>query len=219
MNTYREDPFLQERLARYDRWIREGRIPYSSKVVPVREALDTQQWVLPTEQVLAFLQEARVFVLVDCDCRSHYQRCDHPVETCFLLDEAAEASLEQGLGRRVSLTEAESVLRQANQEGLVHLTIYNPQQQVYAVCSCCTCCCHDLQFLQVYGRDDMIAYSEYVAHTDWEGCIHCGVCVERCVFGARRRQVERIVYRAEACYGCGLCVTVCPTEATNLIRR
>ena len=46
------DPYLEERLRRYDRWVAQGRIPVSSRVVPVRESLSTQQWVLPTEQVL-----------------------------------------------------------------------------------------------------------------------------------------------------------------------
>ncbi len=47
-----QDPFLEERLARVDRWLREGKISFSSRVVPVGEALGAQQWVLPTEQVL-----------------------------------------------------------------------------------------------------------------------------------------------------------------------
>ena len=111
------------------------------------------------------------------------------------------------------------MLRHANERGLVHLTIYDPQQYVYAVCSCCSCCCHDLQFLKRYGRSDLIAQSEYVAQTDMEVCIHCGDCVERCVFDARIWRDGQIDYDVEACYGCGLCVTICPVEATTMERR
>ena len=42
------DADLEERLARYDEWIREGKVPTSSKVIPVRESLSVQQWVVPT---------------------------------------------------------------------------------------------------------------------------------------------------------------------------
>jgi Pyruvate/2-oxoacid:ferredoxin oxidoreductase delta subunit len=214
-----KDPYLERRLARYDEWVREGRIPFSSKVIPVRESLTTQQWVLPTQQVVEFLRNARSFALTDCVCRSHYRRCDNPLEVCFLINDAADAYVAAGKARSVSLEEAMQVLRHANEKGLVHLTVYNPDQYVYAVCSCCSCCCHDLQFLKLYGRSDLIAYSEYIARTDMEQCNHCGDCVQRCVFEARVWQDGQMSYNSDACYGCGLCVTVCPVDATVMQRR
>ena len=214
-----KDPYLEKRLARYDKWVREGKVPFSSKVIPVRESLATQQWVMPTEQVIEFLRNARSFALINCECRSHYRRCDNPLEVCFLINDAADRYLAEGIGRFVSLEEAVRVLRQANERGLVHLTIYNPKQYVYAVCSCCPCCCHDLQFLSMYGRSDLIAHSEYVAQTDMEACTHCGDCIDRCIFEARVWQDGRMSYNADACYGCGLCVTVCSVDATAMRRR
>lgn len=213
------DAYLEERLARYDAWLREGRICFSSRVIPVREALDVKQWVLPTEQVIEFLRSSRSFALTRCECRSHFQLCDNPLEVCFLLDDAADQAVADRTARRVSLDEAVRALHQANERGLVHLTIYEPEHTVYAVCSCCSCCCHDLQFLQTYGRSDLIARSEYVARTDMEACTQCGTCAERCVFAARVWQDGRLGYDVAACYGCGLCVTVCPVGATVLKPR
>jgi ferredoxin len=213
------DAYLEDRLTQYDAWLREGRIPFSSKVIPVHEALDVKQWVLSTEQVIEFLRSARSYALTACTCRSHYQRCDNPLEVCFLLDDAADQAVADHTARHVSLEEAMRVLRQANERGLVHLTIYQPEHTVYAVCSCCSCCCHDLQFLQIYGRSHLIARSEYIAQTDVEACTQCGACVERCAFGARRWQEGCLSYDAGACYGCGLCVTVCPAGATSLKSR
>lgn len=215
----RSDAYLEKRLAQYDGWLQAGRIPFSSKVVPVGEALDARQWVLPTEQVIEFLRSARSYALTPCACRSRYQRCDNPLEVCFLLDDAADQSVDDGTARHVSLEEATVVLRQANEHGLVHLTIYEPEHRVGAVCSCCSCCCHDLQFLRVYGRSDLVAHSEYVAQTDVETCTQCGACVERCVFGARVWQEDRLIFDAGACHGCGLCVTDCPAGATVLALR
>ncbi|MDY6966622.1 MAG: hypothetical protein SVM80_11780 [Halobacteriota archaeon] len=177
-----EDTYLEKRLARYDRWVKEGKIPYSSKVIPVGEPLETKQWVLPTEQVIEFLRNARSFALTNCVCRSHYQRCDNPLGVCFFLNDAADRYMAKGIGRYISLNEAVSILRQANEKGLVHLTVYNPEQYVYTVCSCCSCCCHDIQFLKLYGRSDLITHSEYIAETDMDACNHCGDCIERCVF-------------------------------------
>jgi ferredoxin len=215
----KDDPYLDGRLAQVDAWLRDGRIGFSSKVIPVGEALDVRQWVLPTEQVLEFLRKARSFALTNCVCRSHYRRCDNPLEVCFLLDREADQAVSAGAARRVSLDEAARTLRRANEHGLVHLTIYEPHHTVYAVCSCCSCCCHDLQFLQRYGRDDLIARSEYVARTDLELCTHCGDCVDRCLFGARELRGGLLSYDVGACYGCGLCVTTCPAGATVLRPR
>jgi len=212
----RGDSFLDGRLARYDRWVQEGRIPFSSKVIPVGESLAAQKWVLPTEQAIELLRNARSFALADCACRSRYGRCDNPLEVCLFINDVADKLLAQGTARRVSLEEAAARLRLANEHGLVHLTIYNPKQYVYAICSCCTCCCHDMQFLQVYGRSDLVARSEYVAQTDVDTCTHCGDCIERCVFGARTWQEGEMRYDLDACYGCGLCVTVCPVDATRM---
>jgi ferredoxin len=214
-----QDDFLESRLARYDRWVREKKIPFSSKVIPVRESLAAQQWVIPTEQVIEMLRNVRSFVVTDCDCRSHYQRCDNPVEICFLINDAADKHTVQGLGRRISLEDASARLRLADERGLVHLTIYDPDQYVYAICSCCSCCCHDLQFLSRYGRTELVAYSEYVARTGTNLCIHCGDCIDRCVFGARVWKDEQMQYDPAVCYGCGLCVTICPADATTMGRR
>ena len=43
-----DDEFLDKRLAKVDLWLEEGRIPTSSKVIPIHESLKTQPWVLPT---------------------------------------------------------------------------------------------------------------------------------------------------------------------------
>jgi ferredoxin len=217
--VHNQDTFLEERLARYDKWYREGKVPFSSKVIPVRESIAGKQWVVPTEQVIEFLRNARSFAVTHCICRSHYKRCDNPTEVCFLINDAADAEVVQGAARRLSLEEAERLLHHADERGLVHLTIYNPHQYVYAICSCCSCCCHDLQFLQKHDRTDLVVRSEYVAQTDMDACIHCGDCVERCVFGARVWEDNQMRYDVDACYGCGLCVTACPAEATLMERR
>jgi ferredoxin len=208
-----KDTFLNERLVRVDRWLREGRIPTSSKVIPVGESLSSRQWVLPTEQAIEILRNARSFALTECECRTHFERCDNPLDVCLVINDAADRYVKEKKARYVSIDEAEDVLQQANDRGLVHLTIYNPDQHVYAVCSCCPCCCHDLQFLRKFNRRDLIAHSDYIAQTDTEMCSHCGTCIERCVFEARRRDVDKMIYAAAECFGCGLCVTHCPSNA------
>jgi Pyruvate/2-oxoacid:ferredoxin oxidoreductase delta subunit len=213
------DEFLAKRLAKIDLWLEEGKIPTSSKVIPIQESLKTQQCVLPTEQAVEILRNSKSFALTECLCRSHYKRCDNPLDVCFILDEAADKYVADGRARHISLNEAKHILQKANEAGLVHLTVFIPDHAILAFCSCCQCCCHDLQFLKLYGRNDLITHSGYITSTQEEQCIHCGACVDRCVFGARIYQDKKMNWDAGNCYGCGLCVTVCSENAISMQKR
>jgi hypothetical protein len=65
--------------------------------------------------------------------------------------------------RYLSLGEAMVGLCQGDECGSVHAAICRPEQTVYAICTGCFCCCHDLRYLQLDGRSDPLARSGYVA--------------------------------------------------------
>jgi uncharacterized Fe-S center protein len=189
------------------------------KLHNLSESFNTKQWVLPTEQVVQILRNAKSMAVQNCECRTHYERCGNPLEVCFLLNDVGDKFVSKGEARHVDLAEAADILAKANESGLVHLSLFVPNHEIYALCSCCPCCCHDLQIVKLFERKDLMVHSEYVAVTIPEDCIHCGECVERCVFDARVFQDEIMEYNAEACLGCGLCVTICPVEATSMALR
>jgi Pyruvate/2-oxoacid:ferredoxin oxidoreductase delta subunit len=218
-NETQLDSFLEKRLTKYDQWMAKGKISYSSKVIPVSESLYAKQWVMPTEQVIQVLESAGSIALQDCECRTHYNGCEKPLEVCLLLNKVGDKSVSQGKARHVSLKEAADVLKKANESGLVHMSYYMPNHEVFALCSCCSCCCHDLQIIKRTGRNDIMMRSEYVAVTDYDNCINCGDCEERCPFGARIIQEAELQYDTGKCVGCGLCVTTCPAEAISMVTR
>ncbi len=203
-------------MARYDRWLKSGKIDFSSKVIPIRESLDARQWVLPTRQVLDILRESDPIGLTDCICRSYYKRCDHPLEVCLLLNRVATKEIEKKQARPVTVEAASKILENANKRGLIHLTFYMPGPEIYALCSCCDCCCHDLQILKKYQRPDLIVRSDYIAVDDPEKCVQCGVCAQRCIFDARWMADDKMFFNSRKCYGCGLCSTTCPTKAIEI---
>ncbi|NOY45617.1 MAG: hypothetical protein GXP50_09225 [Deltaproteobacteria bacterium] len=211
--------YVDATVARYDRWIAEGRMTHSSRVVPVGRSFKLRQWVMPGNQVIEYLQASPFIALADCMCRALARRCDRPLDVCLYLGAFAERNVARGRARKVSLDEARAAVERADENGLVHLTLYNEHREVFAVCSCCECCCHDLYLLKGRGRTDLVARSEYVAVTDRDACLHCGACVDRCVFGARTLDVGRLMYAVDRCYGCGLCVSVCPVGATGMEAR
>lgn len=214
------DEFLKGRLAQYHEWLMTGKIPHSAKVIPVREAFAPEQWVIPTQQALELIRNARSFALRDCVCRTHYGRCDNPRHVCLSINDVSDQFVAAGEAHRITLAEAGQALKVANQAGLVHLSVYNPQQYVWGLCSCCTCCCYQLQLLLKHGRRDLVVHSDYIAAVDEALCDGCGACLERCHFGARARdEGGRVAFVAENCWGCGLCVTTCPQGAVRLERR
>jgi Pyruvate/2-oxoacid:ferredoxin oxidoreductase delta subunit len=213
------DEELEKRMHMFDGWVKEGKIPCSTKVIPVQQSVECLQWVLPTQQVLEILRNSRSYALANCLCRTKQKRCDNPLEVCFYTNDVADKKVEQGAARRVSLQEAAEALKRANEHGLVHLTIYNPEQHIYALCSCCACCCHDIEFMKKLGRPDLVAHADYVATVDKDACVQCGACVGRCVFDAQIMEDSKAVFRQEKCYGCGLCVSTCPAHAIQMVLR
>ena len=219
MEKEERDEELEERMQTYEGWIKEGKIPFSSKIIPVQQSQDYLQWVLPTQQVIEILRNSHSFALADCLCRTKHKRCDNPLEVCFYTNDVADKKVAQGAARRVDLEEAAEVLKLANAHGLVHLTIYNPEQHVYALCSCCACCCHDIGFMKKLGRPDLVAHADYVAVVDTDACVQCGACTERCVFGAQSGESGAVVFHQDKCYGCGLCVATCASNAIRMVLR
>jgi ferredoxin len=219
MKTEERHEEIKKRMEMFDGWVKEGKIPTSSKVIPVKQSVSALQWVLPTQQVLEILRNSRSYALANCLCRTKYKRCDNPLEVCFYTNDVADKQVEKGAARHVSLEEATEVLKLANEHGLIHLTFYNPEQHLYALCSCCECCCHDIYFMKELGRPDLIAHADYIAVVDDALCNNCGVCADRCMFDAQVIEESKHAFRKARCYGCGLCVTKCPAGAIKMELR
>lgn len=218
-DEYPMDEYLKGYVDKYEDWRKSGSFTHSSRVIPVQKSFTPKQWVLPVEQVLQILEKARSFALTDCICRTHYNRCDKPRDVCLLLDDLADKAVLSGKARWLTITEACERLHGAERSGLVHMALYMPGNKIYALCSCCACCCHDLQLLLRFNRKDLVCRSDYVAETDPDRCNSCTLCIHRCVFGARKIENGVCTYDPDLCLGCGLCVSICPENATIMKKR
>ena len=210
------DEWLRRYDEKYKQWRSDKMIDFSSRVIPVKESLEGRQWVLPTQQAAGIVAGSSVIALNSCVCRTNYGRCDNPRDICLLLDDYAQMALDKKFARAIDVEEALVVLDSANQHGRVHLSLYRPDHKLYALCSCCACCCHDLQLLLKHGRTNLTAKSEFLSKTDAAACSNCGICADRCVFGARFMDGVELKYDPDKCYGCGLCLTTCPCGAITL---
>jgi uncharacterized Fe-S center protein len=144
--------------------------------------------------------------------------CDHSLENCLHFGSMGRYMVEQGLARRISPDETLKILKEANQEGLVH-SVENIEGHLGTICNCCGCCCVFLETKSKMGLHT-ISSSSYVAQVDSDLCAACGTCEDRCPMGAIAVGVEDIAVVNEIiCIGCGVCTPTCDPEAVELSRR
>jgi NAD-dependent dihydropyrimidine dehydrogenase PreA subunit len=207
---------------RMDEHARRARAdPYpEGRVLPIPDAVvEPVSVVLPYETAMSILAKARSASLRDCGCRVTYRNCGNPVGTCLAINDFSDELVERGVAKEVPLEEAKEALKIGNAYGLVNQALYTDwlKGEVFDICSCCSCCCVYLRAFMNYGVKHHIAKSGLVAKVDMDECVGCGVCLERCMFGARKLQNGKSVVIEENCYGCGLCTSACKAHACRLV--
>ena len=211
-----ENDWTQERLETVS-------IPYyeSIETIPVNVEIKTDHVVLNLDNAKKILSKAYKISVMDCWCRTQRGNCDAPINVCLDLNELAVRNIADGSGREVNMDEALEILELSHREGLVHMAmanadIYKPGV-VNSICSCCSSCCSELSALLRFGLAPHILTPITGSVTDLSDCTDCGVCADRCQFGAREMKNGVLSYNPEMCFGCGLCVSTCPTNAIKLV--
>jgi ferredoxin len=223
-------PYLDEEMAQlWEELLEEtrgegllGPGPAIQRVIPVEQSVDAEIEVLPYENVSKLLEGSKSFGVRECICRKQKElvgeSCDYPRFNCvsFAPVEGAFASVDYV--RETTKEEAERILREAEEAGLVH-SVYNQQESIFYICNCCPCCCGIMRGMVEFGQAHALARSAFLAVVDTDECTGCEACVERCHFGALAVPDDVCVVDEMRCMGCGLCVAECPSDALRLVRR
>ena len=209
--------------------------------VPVNVEIEAEHHVLNMENVKRILRNARTISLMDCGCRRMFGHCDAPVNVCIDLDEFAEQNIASSLSgasgntsdeaydvsllgaREITFDEVLEVLEKTHEAGLVHMAyghgeFYEPGV-INSICSCCSCCCGILAGILRFGLAPHLLTSHAFSVTDASAFTGCGVCVDRCQFGAREIVDGSLSINQDLCFGCGLCISTCPTNAITLVDK
>jgi ferredoxin len=190
--------------------------PAVHRVIPVEKAIPAGVEVMPYERASGYVEAAKAWAVLPCICRVQKRlagkACGHSEENCLVMSGKAGAFDRAPGFRALSKEEALGVLAAADAEGLVHST-GNFKAGVDYICNCCVCSCGVLRAYAEQGYRSAVAKSDFYAEAAASSCSGCGLCVDRCPFGAVAMDGSIAAVDQARCYGCGLCATACPTGA------
>jgi Pyruvate/2-oxoacid:ferredoxin oxidoreductase delta subunit len=205
---------LWQEFAHKELWPATGNENWGFRVLPIGETIQPDSRVMPYEEAARIVRQARRIAVQQCPCRKRERNCGSPIETCISFNELANYVIYRQAGRELDADEALAILKKCEELGLIHQT--DNTDKVDVICNCCGCCCGLLTPLIKYGMDQVISKSRFRSVIDYDLCVDCLVCVDRCWFGALQEVDGELEFLPEKCFGCGMCTTVCPTEAIAL---
>jgi NAD-dependent dihydropyrimidine dehydrogenase PreA subunit len=117
--------------------------------------------------------------------------------------------------------EAKQWLTDWNTRGMMHTVMAFGGTYVGGICNCDYPDCGAIRHRLDYGLELNCLKGHHIAKVDNETCNGCGVCVQRCQFGAIKFEVtiDKPNINQMRCFGCGLCETGCPRQAISLLER
>jgi len=184
--------------------------------------------VLLLEEAFELVEATEYICVLPCPCKTTLMPGSPVVEGSMRVGERARLTLERGQGRRLTTEEAKAHLVACDRAGLVHTgprawRKHDPQLEWISHGNCHPSYSFPFRAGIRLGLAKKYPRAHYLASVDWSKCTHCGVCIERCPFGAfyydgptievngeTRKQVR---FDSEKCWGCGLCANTCPVEA------
>ena len=135
-----------------------------TRVIPVGVSISPRQQILAFESVAQMIDKADTVAVTKCTCRLSMRHCDRPLDNCLQVGRAAQYTIARGSGRQISKDEALDILRQAEEAGLIHVTV-NKQDVSNFICNCCPCCCQTMPVLLKHGTY-VVDPSRFTARVD-----------------------------------------------------
>lgn len=189
----------------------------------VNKELDVpEQKILPIRTVEELIDKFDDIAVGHCFCRHHKDLLNDPCkqtklrENCFTFGKSARYTSEQGFSRMVSKEEALRIIKQSEQDGLVHKAFYphfDMKRDETSICNCCTCCCGNAGGMTVNATN-------YISQFNHDLCIGCGTCIDHCYTNSIELNDEgKAELVGNYCIGCGVCAYFCPENAISLVEN
>ncbi|MFA5905835.1 MAG: 4Fe-4S binding protein [Desulfobacula sp.] len=198
----------------------------SINIIPVGKTMTVpDEFILPSQSVEEIIRKFDEIAVGYCFCRQRRSvlgepcKTDAPTLNCFTFGKSARFTVEQGFAKAITKDEALSIMKDAENAGLVHKAFHpgsrenNPET---SICNCCKDCC-DTMNLWRNGTSALVNSTYHLSVIDTEACTGCGTCEERCPTDAIKINDDGVATVDESsCFGCGVCSRFCPETAISL---
>ena len=190
--------------------------------------------VVPLEDCFKIVELAQPVVSMSCICRKSMRAADErsPEEYSCLALGVGMFKWERwperyrGGAHFMSVDECKEWLTKWDRKGLMHLimcygTSYGGRPFIGGICSCDYPDCYEIRHRLDYNLPHHLPKAHYVAMVDYNLCNGCGICAQRCQYGALKMEYSKGKANIDVfrCFGCGLCETGCPVGAIKLVWR
>jgi ferredoxin len=180
--------------------------------------------VIPIEDVEKAIDQADSITRVPCACR-FLSTGKANARYCFGLGTSFSGGLKGVPDASSSLEvldkeEAKRIIREYDQEGLIHSIWTGVTPYLIGICNCDRDCMAYKTYIEQRGAPSFFR-AEYVCLVDPDLCNGCRDCVKQCQFGAQfySSALAKVYIDPTRCFGCGVCRPACPTDAIQLIPR
>lgn len=202
-----------------------SQFPPLARTIPIEETIGVpQEQTLPFYEASKIIDKQDIISISDCPCKLNNDLIETPCKTtdnirrCFHFGNTGRFFIEHGFGEPVSKERANEILKEAEEDGLVHKAFHtslDPDKEEEALCNCCKCCC--MVFQSYYrGLWPFHTITSYIARVDENKCKGCGTCLEKCPIEAVSLINGKTYVDETKCIGCSVCVYHCPENARNL---
>ncbi len=188
-----------------------------------------QSQAVPLEDANKILELCSPMGLIACICRKGVRGIDERNEleyTCMgmgvgMLKWERWPERYKGGVKFVNIEEAKEWNNEMDRRGFVHLLMLFGAPFIGGFCQCDYPDCNAIRRTVDWGLAGVTLKGHYVAQVDYDDCNGCGICAQRCQFGALKIEVTSGKANIDqfTCYGCGLCQTGCPRGAIKLLDR
>lgn len=194
------------------------------RIAAIMQARGQGSQIVPLEDADRVLELSSPIGLIACLCRKGARAIDERSEleyTCMgmgvgMLKWERWPERYKGGVKFVNIEEAKEWNHEMDRRGFVHILMLFGAPFIGGFCQCDYPDCGALRNAVDFGLGCL--KSHYVAMVDYDKCNGCGICAQRCQWGALKFEVtsEKANIDLFKCYGCGLCQTGCPRNAIRL---
>jgi NAD-dependent dihydropyrimidine dehydrogenase PreA subunit len=183
--------------------------------------------IIPLKDADKVLELCSPIGLIACICRKGIRAIDERNEheyTCMgmgvgMLKWERWPERYKGGCKFVNIDEAKEWNHEMDRRGFVHILMLFGAPFIGGFCQCDYPDCGAIRNAVDFGLGSVKGH--YVAMVDYDKCNGCGICAQRCQWGALKFEVTTGKANVDIfkCYGCGLCESGCPRGAIHLEPR